>query len=173
MTVNSLHTGNNNYPELSDERILLRRVETKDIPALVSISFYDGIQATDVAIAMAMQERIDQDIRNGNSLHWCIIDRLSGEIVGTCGYYRGLESKEGELGCVLLSPFRGKGFMSHAMGLAIKFGRTTLGLSRIWAVTTKGNLPAIKLLERLNFMKTADLNGDEVVYELNSGLEQM
>lgn len=170
MIVNSLHTGNNNYPELSDERILLRKVEAADIPALVPISFYDGIQASDVTMAMAMQAKIDQDLLNGNSFHWCIIDRLSGQVVGTCGYYRGLESGEGELGCVLLSPFRGKGYMSHAMRLAITFGQKSLRLGRIWAVTTKGNLQAIKLLERLNFIKTAD-HDDEIEYELTNLLK--
>ena len=165
MTTTSPQIGNDNYAELSDERILLRKVEATDIPALAAISFYDGIQASDIAMAFAMQTKIDQDILNGNSFHWCIIDRLSGQVVGTCGYYRGLESGEGELGCVLLSPFRGKGYMSHAMRLAITFGQKSLRLGRIWAMTTKGNLHAIKLLERLNFIRTADQD-DEIEYEL-------
>ncbi|MBB2950559.1 MULTISPECIES: GNAT family N-acetyltransferase [Sphingobacterium] len=170
MTTTSPQIGNDNYAELSDERILLRKVEATDIPALAAISFYDGIQASDIAMAFAMQTKIDQDILNGNSFHWCIIDRLSGQVVGTCGYYRGLESGEGELGCVLLSPFRGKGYMSHAMRLAITFGQKSLRLGRIWAVTTKGNLQAIKLLERLNFIKTAD-HDDEIEYELTNLLK--
>lgn len=170
MTTTSPQIGNDNYAELSDERILLRKVEATDIPALAAISFYDGIQASDIAMAFAMQTKIDQDILNGNSFHWCIIDRLSGQVVGTCGYYRGLENGEGELGCVLLSAFRGKGYMSHAMRLAITFGQKSLRLGRIWAVTTKGNLQAIKLLERLNFIKTAD-HDDEIEYELTNLLK--
>ncbi|MEN5055534.1 GNAT family N-acetyltransferase [Sphingobacterium kitahiroshimense] len=170
MTTTSPQIGNDNYAELSDERILLRKVEATDIPALAAISFYDGIQASDIAMAFAMQTKIDQDILNGNSFHWCIIDRLSGQVVGTCGYYRGLESGEGELGCVLLSPFRGKGYMSHAMRLAITFGQKSLRLGRIWAVTTKGNLQAIKLVERLNFIKIAD-HDDEIEYELTNLLK--
>lgn len=73
MTVTTLYTGNSNYPELSDERILLRKVEAQDIPVLVDISFYDGNEASDVAIAM--QAKIDEDILYGNSFHWCIVDR--------------------------------------------------------------------------------------------------
>lgn len=170
MTTTSPQIGNDNYAELSDERILLRKVEATDIPALAAISFYDGIQASDIAMAFAMQTKIDQDILNGNSFHWCIIDRLSGQVVGTCGYYRGLENGEGELGCVLLSAFRGKGYMSHAMRLTVAFGQKSLRLGRIWAVTTKGNLQAIKLLERLNFIKTAD-HDDEIEYELTNLLK--
>lgn len=170
MTTTSPQIGNDNYAELSDERILLRKVEATDLPALAAISFYDGIQASDIAMAFAMQTKIDQDILNGNSFHWCIIDRLSGQVVGTCGYYRGLENGEGELGCVLLSAFRGKGYMSHAMRLTVAFGQKSLRLGRIWAVTTKGNLQAIKLLERLNFIKTAD-HDDEIEYELTNLLK--
>jgi ribosomal-protein-alanine N-acetyltransferase len=165
------NTVKDNYPELSNERILLRKVEIEDIPALVAISFYDGIQASDLAMATAMQAKIDEDIRNGNSFHWCIIDRLTRQVVGTCGYYRGLERGEGELGCVLLSPFRGKGYMSHAMRLAIDYGRNNIGLKRIWAVTTKDNLPAIKLLKHLDFRKVADLDNSEVEYEVTNLLK--
>lgn len=157
---------NSGYPLLTDDRILMRQVEATDIPDLVDISFYDGIPATDVDMARTMQAKIDQDILNGNSIHWCIIDKATDQLVGTCGYYRGLDKNEGELGCVLLRQFRGKGYMSGAMQLAIDYGRNSIGLKRIWAVTTKDNLPAIKLLKDLNFRKVADLDQSEVEYEL-------
>jgi ribosomal-protein-alanine N-acetyltransferase len=92
---------------------------------------------------------------------------LTNTIVGTCGYYRGLDKGEGELGCVLLPQYRGQGYMTYAMQLAIEFGLTNMGLKRIWAVTTRQNEKAIKFIENLNFIKIADLNEDEVEYELN------
>jgi ribosomal-protein-alanine N-acetyltransferase len=56
--------------------------------------------------------------------------------------------------------------MTAGMMLAIDFGLHTLGLKRIWAATDQHNGPAIKLLERLNFVKAADLNDGEIEYEL-------
>jgi ribosomal-protein-alanine N-acetyltransferase len=58
--------------------------------------------------------------------------------------------------------------MTNARQLAIDFGLKNIGLNRIWAVTSKQNSKAIKLLERLNFIKLTDLPDDEIEYELKS-----
>ncbi len=149
---------------------MLRQVEYSDIPDIIEICFYDGIQATTVAQAMDMQIKINEDYRDGNSIHWGIMDKVTHKLVGTCGYYRGLDKGEGELGCILLPQYRGKGYMTLALVLAIEFGRTKIGLNRIWARTTKQNEKAIKLIENLSFTKRADLDNKEVVYELTQTL---
>ena len=91
---------------------------------------------------------------------------LDDDIVGTCGYYRRLDKGEGELGCVLLPRYRGQGYMTSALLLAIAFGKDNIGLKRIWAITTKPNKKAIHLIEKLNFNKVVDFSDDEVEYEL-------
>lgn len=154
------------YPSISDDRILLRAIRYSDLKYLIEISFYNAIQARTLKEAAEMQTKINEDYSNGNSIHWGIVDKSTNKIVGTCGYYRGLDEGEGELGCVLLPQFRGQGFMTAALLLAIKFGLNTIGLSRIWAITTKQNVKAIKLIEKLKFIKVADLDGNEVEYEL-------
>lgn len=106
------------------------------------------------------------DYRNGNSIHWGIADSLTDKIVGTCGYYRGLDQGEGELGCVLLPQYRGLGYMTSALSSAIEFGLNTIGLKRIWAITTQQNGKAIQLIENLNFVKIRDVDENEVEYEL-------
>lgn len=154
------------FPNITSDRISLRQISTTDISHLIEISFYDAVQATTVEKAIANQAKINKDYFEGNSIHWGIADKLTNKIVGTCGYYRGLNKGEGELGCVLLPQYRGQGYMTAAMLLAIEFGRNTIGLKRIWAVTSQHNAEAIKLLERLNFIKVADLDEHEVEYEL-------
>lgn len=153
------------FPSITGEKISLRQVQLSDIEDLIEISFYDSIQATTLQQATAMQEQINKDYFEGNSIHWAIADKITNKIVGTCGYYRGLEKGEGELGCVLLPQYRGQGFMTFAMQLAIDFGINNIGLKRIWAITTKQNNKAIKLLHRLGFVKVADLEDDEIEYE--------
>lgn len=156
----------NNFPTIANDKITLREIVTSDLADLIEISFYDGVQAKTLEQAATMQSKINNDYRDGNSIHWGIVDNLTNKIVGTCGYYRGLDKGEGELGCVLLSQHYGKGFMTSAMLLAIHFGLNTIGLKRIWAITSQNNTEAIKLLERLNFSKIADLEDNEVEYEL-------
>ncbi len=154
------------FPVVSNDKILLRQIIDSDINDIIEISFYDAVQATTPAQAIEMQSRINDDYSKGNSIHWGIVDKLTNKIVGTCGYYRGLDKGEGELGCVLLPQYRGKGYMTFAMSLAIDYGLNHIGLKRIWAITTKQNEKAIKLIEKLNFIKIADLEDNEVEYEL-------
>ena len=155
------------YPSISDDKISLRAIKPSDVNDLIKISFYDSIQATTLKQATEMQAKINIDYTDGNSIHWGIEDRLTKKIVGTCGYYRGLENGEGELGCVLLPQYRGKGYMTFAILLAIDFGLNHIGLKRIWAITTKQNDKAIKLIEKLNFIEIARLDNYEIKYELS------
>lgn len=150
------------FPILRGERVVLREVQPSDCRDIVSISFYNGKPAASTDEAAAMLERIDNDYRNGETVHWGIADPLSNTLLGTCGYYRGFSSDSGELGCVLLQDSRGKGIMTEALQLAIAFGIDVLGLKRITAITTADNSKAIALLERLNFVE---------VHRRDSGLE--
>lgn len=155
-----------NFPTITDDKILLREIVASDLVDLIEISFYDGLQAKSLEQAATMLSKIKNDYSEGNSVHWGIADTITNKIVGTCGYYRGLNKGEGELGCILLKQFQGKGFMTSAMLLAIDFGINTIGLKRIWAITSQDNSGAIRLLERLNFIKVNDLDGNKVEYEL-------
>ncbi len=156
-----------NFPSISDDKISLREIQFSDIDDIIGISFYDAIQATTIKQVTEMQNKINKDYLDGNSIHWGIADKLTNKIVGTCGYYRGLDKGEGELGCVLIPQYRGQGYMTSALLLAIEFGRHHIGLRRIWAITTKQNERAIKLIEKLNFIKIAELDDNEVEYELS------
>lgn len=152
------------FPILPGEHILLRPILPADIGEVIDISYYDGQAAETQEQAATMQEKINRDYAAGNSIHWGIADKVTGRIVGTCGYYRGFEQGTGELGCVLRPPFRGRGYMTEALRLAIDFGWREMRLQRITAVTTPQNLKAIQLLERLQFKKVADMQDGKVEY---------
>ena len=142
-----------NFPSLNGKKIILRQVLAMDISQLKEISFYDGKRAKTIKEAFEMQERINQDYENGETFHWAILDKNTGDIVGTCGYYRGFAENAGELGCILKAKFRGQGYMTEALSLAIKFGFETMNFQKIIAITTKSNTKALQLLTRLNFEK--------------------
>lgn len=154
------------FPTIVGEKISLRQIQPSDINDIIEISFYDAIQATTAQQAIEMQDKINQDYFDGNSIHWGIVENETNKIVGTCGYYRGLDKGTGELGCVLLPQYQGQGFMTLSMSLAIDFGINTIGLNRIYATTSTKNDKAKKLLERLNFIKIAELEDNELEYEL-------
>jgi ribosomal-protein-alanine N-acetyltransferase len=155
------------FPRLTDKRVLLREVELVDISSIIEISFYNGLPAASLEEAMEMQQKINFNYQNGECIHWAIIDAVTHQIVGTCGYYRGFKESAGELGCVLLPYFRGKGYMTNAMQLAIQFGLKEMGLKRIWAATSKQNQNAQKLLHRLGFIEIGS-DGDTLNYDYKS-----
>jgi len=157
-----------NFPTVTNGTITLRAIKESDLKDLVEISFYDAKQAENVEMAAEMQDKIDTDYIEGNSIHWGITENSTNKVVGTCGYYRGFKNAEGELGCVLLPQSQGKGYMTQTLSLAIDFGFKEIGLQRIWAVTDRDNHQAGKLLERLNLKKVnnPDLNENEVEFEL-------
>lgn len=154
------------YPEISSDRIVLRQIIPEEISQIVEISFYDAKPAASELEAIEMLLRIDEDYRKGESIHWGIVDKNTHTIVGTCGYYRGIDKGIGELGCILRPAFRGQGYMTAAMQLAIEFGLGTIKLDKIIAITSKENTKAIQLLARLNFTKTKELPAEEVEFEL-------
>ncbi len=127
------------FPTFTNHKVALRQIVVSDLNTLFEISFYDGVQAQTLQQARAMNVKIEKEYQAGNSIHWGIIDQRSGKIVGTCGYYRGFAKGAGELGCVLLPQYRGQGFMSAALKLAINFGWKKMGLTKIWAATSPDN----------------------------------
>ena len=138
-------------PTLRSERLLLRAPTAQDAPALLEISYYDGVRAANVGEARCMLERIGADVARGESLHWGLCLRESGEMIGTCGFYRGHPDGSGELGYVLKAAFRGQGYMSEALGAVIACGFETLHLERIVAYTGADNRASVAVLERLAF----------------------
>jgi ribosomal-protein-alanine N-acetyltransferase len=155
------------YPVLTGARVLLRPVTAGDAEALLEISMYDGHKAETVEEAAQMLGRIHQDYLLGESIHWGIEDLQTGALTGTCGFYRGgFDKGAGELGCILLPGYRGKGYMSEAIALAAGFGWKNMRLTRVYAITTLDNNPAIRLLERLGFEKTSETAEGLVTYDL-------
>jgi ribosomal-protein-alanine N-acetyltransferase len=152
------------FPVLASCAVTLRQVSPADAASLLEISFYDAHPARSPAEAAEMQEKINADYRAGSCIHWVIVSTATAEVVGTLGFYRGFAHGAGELGCVLKPAFRSQGYMHEAMKLAIEFGRHTMHLAQITAITTRQNGAASRLLERLGFRKTADLVGDELAY---------
>lgn len=156
----------NYFPEIHNELVLLRDILTTEAEAIIDISYYDGKKATTTEDVLLMLAKIQKDYTEGNAINWGIIETASGQIAGSCGFYRGFENGTGELGCILLEDFRGKGLMTSAMQLAIRFGLEQMKLNRIISVTKKDNTKAIQLLKRLGFVATAHLENNYVEFEL-------
>lgn len=158
------------FPTLISPQLLLRQIMPSDLGDIVEISFYNATPAATAAEAWQMQQQIDKDYQQGNSIHWGIALPGSDTIIGTCGFYRGFDGNSGELGCVLKPAFQGYGLMSKALQLAIDFGFSHLRLARITAVTAPINERAVSLLTRLGFAQSCTVR-DNLEFVILTTLE--
>ena len=85
----------NIFPDIIGDKISLRQIQPSDVSDIIEISFYDVIQATTLQQAIEMQNKINKDYIDGNSIHWGIAENVTNKIIGTCGYYRGFGKGRG------------------------------------------------------------------------------
>ena len=140
-------------PELASERLTLRALSLADVPDIREISVYDGVAATTDDEAREMLQRIEADMARGASLHWGICLTGSGEVVGTCGFYRGFDNGVGEIGYVVREEFRRRRIASEAVRLTVDFGLNEMGLRAVVAYTSAQNRASQALLARVGFRR--------------------
>lgn len=154
-----------NFPNLETSKLLLRQISLDDVEGgMVEIAYFDGVKATDLDGTVEMVEKIEGLYAQGELIHWGIFEKESGALMGSCGYYRGFKAGAGELGGILRSAYRNKGVMKPAMELAIQFAIETMGLSSVFAITSKENIPAQKLLTKLGFVFQDDFEENSLRY---------
>lgn len=155
-----------NYPIVKGDKVILKQIALSDLDDIMEICYYDGFLPSTQIETIETLEKIYKDYLNGEGIHWGIYDSQSMQIVGTCGYYRGFKNNAGELGCILLPDYYGKGYMTQALQQAIDYGKSNLKLKRIFAITNQDNKKAIELLHRLNFIEIQNLDDNCVEFDL-------
>jgi [ribosomal protein S5]-alanine N-acetyltransferase len=146
----------NFFPVLKNDRLTLRELDETYLPELFEISYYDGQPAKSIEEAGMMLQKITNDYHRGDSISWAITDSYTGDLWGTCGYYRGFANGIGEIGYILKEKGKGKGIMTEAVSLITNFGFEIMELRQIIAVTKKQNSKSMAVLERNGFGNCQD-----------------
>lgn len=84
---------------------------------------------------------------------WAVVEKSSGEIVGSCGFARPHGTEEIELGYLLARKHWGRGFATEAAGACLHFGFDKLNLREIIALTDLENTVSQQVLEKIRFTK--------------------
>ena len=144
-------------PELETARLTLRRIEWDDAPFLVGLlnqpSFLANIGDKGV--------RNDEDARRymregpmamyetyGYGL-WHVTRRSDGVPLGMCGLLRRDILPDTDVGYAFLPEFWGQGYAFEAADATVRHGAGKFGLKRIIGVVSEGNMPSIRVLEKL------------------------
>lgn len=86
--------------------------------------------------------------QHGFGLWWAGL-KATGEPVGICGLIKRDVLEHPDIGYAFLARFSGQGFASEAGAAVLAYGRKTLGLGRIVAITKPDNDGSIRVLEKI------------------------
>ena len=82
---------------------------------------------------------------------WAMIEKSSGEFLGTFMLKHSINLNEIELGYALFTPFWGKGFATESVLGGLQYAFEGLGLNSVIALTLPGNVPSQKVLIKAGF----------------------
>jgi ribosomal-protein-alanine N-acetyltransferase len=123
-----------------------------------TVAFMDIHPMADLAAADAMIAWAGRLMASGDGMWWAIRDR-DGAFVGTSGF-AGFVRERGSRGEVSYNVVRSRwrqGVMAEVLPTLLDYGFGALGLHRIEATVTPGNIASAALLERLGFQREATL----------------
>lgn len=141
------------------ERLLLRRLTTADAPFILRLvnepSFIRYIGDKNVrnshdAEQYLLNGPIASYEQHGFGLYLVEL-KETGKPLGMCGLLKRKELAEVDIGFAFVPEFWKQGFAFEAANAVLDYGRETLKLKRIVAITSLDNESSVKLLERMGF----------------------
>jgi RimJ/RimL family protein N-acetyltransferase len=145
--------------ELSTPRLRLTPVEHSDAEFVLEILNDPGWLANigDRGVRTLEQAQGYIADRFAGKAWWVVRDAGSGEPLGLCGVVPtrpGMETPD--LGYAFLARHSGHGYATEAAKAVLDHARGALGHARLAAITTLGNTPSQRVLEKLGFVRGAD-----------------
>jgi [ribosomal protein S5]-alanine N-acetyltransferase len=150
------------FPELSTDRLLLRRITVKDAPELfflrsdpAILQFLGKEPAKTIQEVIDFLALIDQNIDNNESILWGIaLKEDTSKIIGTICYWNiTKENYRSEIGYALVPAWWRKGVMKEAINKVLEYGFDTMKLHSIEARLSPGNIGSSAVLESTGFVK--------------------
>lgn len=144
---------------IEGERVQLRRMGPQDAADVVRLRSDPDVQTQlfserPPTVAEHLRWLADVDAR-GDRHEFMIVERTSGQSVGTIGLSRiDPTHRRAEYGVLIGEPgARGKGLASEASRLLLDYAFRTLGLVRVYLHVFADNAAAVRLYERVGFLR--------------------
>jgi ribosomal-protein-alanine N-acetyltransferase len=162
MTIDAAFT---QFPRLTTERLVLRRIQIEDAPALFSIysdeesmRYYGNKPHQTLIDTEALIRKLQTLYASRRSIRWGVVFKDNDTLIGTCSLHHFDEGYHCvQTGYELNRAHWGKGIMTEAMVTVLNFGFTDLGVHRIEAIIDIDNERSSKLLLKLGFTYEGNL----------------
>ena len=168
-------------PTLKTTRLIIRPLNEKDIDFLFQhynkkeISRYTLISFNTIGEVKAFLDQYTKK-RNMRKFKEGIELRSTHQLIGTVTFLNWSRNDRcAEIGYDLSKEYWGKGYMTEALKVFIRFGFDTMNLNRIEATTNVRNVRSRKVLTRLGFIQEGILRqkyyfrgefSDEIIFSL-------
>ena len=104
-----------------------------------------------------IQEYIDKIYTYYGYGVWTVIERQNGEVIGRAGFSNREGFEDPELGFIIGAPWQRKGYAMEVCQGVLRYGWTALYFSRVQALVAPGNVPSLRLCEKLGFRYEKDV----------------
>ncbi|MBL7951484.1 MAG: GNAT family N-acetyltransferase [Flavobacteriales bacterium] len=149
------------FPQLTTQRLQLRRMTLNDAPALfrmrndANVMRYMGRpRAERMEDVLVLFDTMEKDLSANEGITWAITLKGTDEVLGTVGFYRLKKAHHrGEVGYVLHSDHWRKGYMREALAAAVNCGFDRFRFHSIEAETDPRNVASNTVLERCGFIR--------------------
>jgi len=153
------------FPTLLTDRLHLRRLVPADAPALLAIRSDPRVNAylnrplpASLAEMETRIETLDGYIQKKESIMWAVSLAGETEMIGTiCLWHLDAERNAAELGFEVMPEHGGKGLMKEAARAVVNFGFEKMQLSAIDGWTHRDNTASQKLMEKIGFTRSPEL----------------
>jgi RimJ/RimL family protein N-acetyltransferase len=168
---------------LQTARLSLRTVEEADAPFYLNLlntrEFIENIGDRGIRTLAAARDAIANgpvamQAALGHSIYLVEL-KDSGVAIGMCGLIKRDTLDDVDLGYAFLPPYFGQGYGHEAAAAVLEHARGALGMTRLVAITSPGNIASIALLEKLGmrFEKLVHLHPEDTgtrLYSIDLGL---
>ena len=153
------------FPQLTTANFLLRQLIEQDDNEIFLLrsngqvnKYLEREKAKEIEDARAFIQKIRKSFASKEGLYWAICKKNESNLMGTiCLWNFDLQNCKAEIGYELLPQFQKQGIMQEAFKSIINYAFSILNFNKIEAWTVEKNINSIKILERNNFTRDAQL----------------
>lgn len=144
-------------PDLSTERLLLRKIRLTDAPDMFEYSKDPDVTRyllwdphPNLEHTRNYIDYLQDRYRDGKYYDWAVVLKSSGKMIGTCGFSAiSPEHRSAEVGYVLNPAFRGQGIAGEALCAVLDFAFRKMALNRVEAKCAEENASSERVMQKV------------------------